>query len=59
MKKTLFVEKGPDTYKVYVQVNAIQQDETLGEYYISKEYYERNIRNYHEALLYHIPSSSQ
>ncbi len=46
MKKTLFVEKGPDTYKVYVQVNAIQQDEMLGEYYISKEYYESKMHRF-------------
>ncbi len=46
MKKTLFVEKGPDTYKVYVQINAIQQDETLGEYYISKEYYESKMHRF-------------
>ena len=46
MKKTLFVEKGPDTYKVYVQVNAIQQDETLGEYYISKEYYDSKMHRF-------------
>ena len=46
MKKTLFVEKGPETFKVYVQVNAIQQDETLGEYYISKEYYDNKMHRF-------------
>jgi type I restriction enzyme S subunit len=43
MKKSLFVEKGRETYKVYTQINAIQNDETLGSYYISKEYYEQKI----------------
>ena len=46
MKKTLFVDKGPDTYKVYVQINAIQQDETLGDYYISKEYYDSKMHRF-------------
>ena len=36
----MFVSKGDDTYKVYEQKNAIQNDCTLGTYYISKEKYE-------------------
>ena len=40
MKRTLLVPKGPDTYKVYLQINAIQENEQLGDSYISKEYYE-------------------
>ena len=39
IKKDLFVPKSADTYKVYIQVNAIQKDQNLGEYYISKDYY--------------------
>jgi type I restriction enzyme S subunit len=46
MKKTLLVEKGDDTYKVYLQVNAIQQNEHLGESYISKEYYNNKMSRF-------------
>ena len=37
LKISMFVPKGPNTYKVYEQKNAIYKDETLGYYYISKE----------------------
>lgn len=40
IKKSLYVPKAADTYKVYIQVNAIQKDENLGDYYISKEYFD-------------------
>ena len=40
MKKSLLVEKGNDTYKVYLQINAIQKNENIGDNYISKEYYD-------------------
>lgn len=40
IKKSLYVPKAEDTYKVYIQVNAIQKDENLGDYYISKEYFD-------------------
>lgn len=40
IKKDLFVPKSDDTYKVYIQINAIQKDETLGDYYITKDYFE-------------------
>ena len=35
----MFVSKGDHTYKVYEQKNAIQKNEKLGTYYISKEKY--------------------
>lgn len=38
--KSMFVPKGSNAVKVYEQKNAIQKDATLGEYYISREYYE-------------------
>ena len=41
LTKSMFVPKGKDTIKVYEQKNAIQKDATLGEYYITKEYYEK------------------
>lgn len=40
LKISMFVPKGPNTYKVYEQKNAIYKDETLGYYYISKEKFE-------------------
>lgn len=39
MKRSLFVEKNFDTYKVYAQINCIENNETLGDGYITKEYY--------------------
>lgn len=40
IKKSLFVPKSNDTYKVYIQANAIEKDFSLGDYYISKDYFE-------------------
>ncbi|MFC2018729.1 N-6 DNA methylase [Chloroflexota bacterium] len=39
IKRSVLVEKGENTYKVYEQGNVIQNDFTRGEYYISKEQY--------------------
>ena len=41
VKKEMFVEKGPNTYKVYEQKNAIYKDISLGYYYLSQEDYDR------------------
>ncbi len=46
MKKELYVPKGTDTYKVYIQINAIQGNQDLGDYYISKEYFEQKISRF-------------
>ena len=35
----MFVPKGPNTVKVYEQKNAIQKNESLGDYYITKDYF--------------------
>lgn len=40
LTKSIFVPKGEDTVKVYEQKNAIQKDASLGEYYITREYYD-------------------
>jgi type I restriction enzyme M protein len=37
VKRSVCVEKGKDTYKVYAQGNVIQNDFMRGEYYLSKE----------------------
>ena len=39
LTKSMFVPKSENSVKVYEQKNAIQKDATIGEYYISKEYY--------------------
>ena len=36
LKKEFFVEKGPNTFKVYEQKHAIQKNASLGEYYIDE-----------------------
>lgn len=41
VKKEMFVEKGPNTYKVYEQKNAIYKDIELGYYYLPQEDYDR------------------
>ena len=46
IKKSLYVPKAEDTYKVYIQVNAIQKDENLGDYYISKEYFDNKMHKF-------------
>ncbi|MDO4455075.1 MAG: hypothetical protein Q4B90_11400, partial [Eubacteriales bacterium] len=46
MKKSLYVPKGEDTYKVYVQGNAIQKDENLGDYYVSSEYFHKKLERF-------------
>ena len=46
MKKELYVPKGIDTYKVYIQMNAIQGNQDLGDYYISKEYFDKKISRF-------------
>ena len=40
IKKSLYVPKSESAYKVYIQVNAIEKNVTLGDYYISKSYFE-------------------
>ena len=54
MKKSLYVPKGRDTYKVYIQGNAIQKDEQLGDYYVSAEYFHEKLERFevHPGVLY-------
>lgn len=46
LTKKIFVPKSSNAIKVYEQKNAIKKDATLGEYYISKEYYEKSMKNF-------------
>lgn len=46
LKKSLYVPKGKDTYKVYLQENILQERNDVGTYYISKEYYDSKMKRY-------------
>lgn len=46
LKKSLFVSKGKDTYKVFTQENVLQQKEDVGSYYISEEYFKEKMSRY-------------
>lgn len=46
LTKSIFVPKSQDTVKVYEQKNAIQKDATLGDYYITREYFERKMQGF-------------
>ena len=39
LTKNIFVPKGENTIKVYEQKNAIKKDASIGEYYITRDYY--------------------
>jgi type I restriction enzyme S subunit len=41
LTKAMFVPESLDTFKVYEQKNAIQKDLTLGNYFISKEHFDK------------------
>ena len=46
LTKSMFVPKGSGTIKVYEQKNAIQKDSTLGNYYITKAYFEAKMQGF-------------
>ncbi|GEM_PF-5773349 len=46
LKKEIFVPKGEDTYKVYEQGCVLNHDHTVGNYYISKEYFCKKMKNF-------------
>lgn len=46
LTKSMFVPKSVCTVKVYEQKNAIQKDYTFGEYYITREYFEKQMRGF-------------
>lgn len=46
LTKSMFVAKGNDTVKVYEQKNAIQKNAELGEYYITREYFESKMKGF-------------
>ena len=46
LTKSMFVPKDADTVKVYEQKNAIKKDHTLGDYYITRQYYEDKMQGF-------------
>lgn len=46
LTKSIFVPKSEDSIKVYEQKNAIQKDASLGEYYITREYYDEKMSGF-------------
>lgn len=46
LKKSLFVPKANNTYKVYEQGVVLNEDETIGEYYISKDYFDSKMKKF-------------
>lgn len=46
LKKSLYVPKGPGCYKVFIQDNIFQEDNEIGDYYISKEYFDEKMYRY-------------
>lgn len=46
LTKSIFVPKSANTVKVYEQKNAIQKDAYLGEYYITKEYFDSKMKGF-------------
>ena len=46
LKKSLYVSKGDNTYKVYLQENILLETLEAGNHYISSEYYESKMKRY-------------
>ncbi len=46
LTKEMFVKKGADTVKVYEQKNAIKKDHALGDYYITRKYYDEKMKSF-------------
>ena len=46
LTKSMFVPKGNGAVKVYEQKNAIQKNTTLGDYYITREYFETKMKGF-------------
>ena len=42
----MFVSKSPNSVKVYEQKNAIQKNASLGDYYITREYFDKKMQGF-------------
>lgn len=46
VKKELYVPESDDAYKVYIQINCIQKNELLGDYFISEDYFNSKMKSF-------------
>lgn len=46
LTKSIFIKDSANAIKVYEQKNAIKKDASLGDYFISREYYEDKMKNF-------------
>lgn len=46
LKKSLYVEKSSNTYKVYLQENILKQDISKGKHHITEEYFHKKMTRY-------------
>ena len=46
LKKSLFVSKNKNTYKVYEQSVVLEKNKNLGRYYISNKYFEKELKRF-------------
>ena len=46
LKKELYIQKSSKAYKVYLQENILKENNFVGEYYISEEYYNKKMSRY-------------
>lgn len=46
LKKSLFVPKGEDAYKVYEQCVPLEQDKNGGHYYVSGDYFRKSLQRF-------------
>ena len=46
LKRSLYVSRGLNTYKVYLQENILKENNKAGEHYISKEYFDSKMSRY-------------
>lgn len=46
LKKDLYIQKSTKAYKVYLQENILKENNFVGEYYISEEYYNKKMSRY-------------
>lgn len=46
LKKSLYVNKNKNTYKVYIQENILKQNNDVGTYYIPEDYYNKKMSRY-------------
>lgn len=46
LKKSLYISKNDDSFKVYTQENILKESNSVGDYYISAEYFHSKMKRY-------------